>query len=152
MGESREASEQLALVLNGYGMQRMHARVLAALLTTDNSALTQGELTAELGAATGSVSNAVKQLIAVGLVERVPVAGSRREHYRLRDDAWARLFTRQNHVFDDMLGVARKARDHMDADSLAHRRLTDMCDFYDFLLAEVPALLERWDEERKRRS
>lgn len=142
----QEAREQLALVLSDYGMQRMHARVLAALLTTSRETLTQGDLAEELGAAAGSVSAAINQAIGVGLVERVHAAGSRREHYRLHDDAWARLFTRQNHVIEAVLAAARTARNTVDVDSLAHGRLKHMCDFYEFLLAEVPTLLERWYE------
>lgn len=140
----QEASEQLALVLSGHGMQRMHARVLAALLATDQDSVTQAELAEDLGASLGSVSGAITQAIDVGLVERVHVAGSRREHYRLHDDAWARLFTRNNHVFDAVFAAAQKARDAVDSGSPAHRRLTDMCDFYGFILAEMPALLERF--------
>ena len=32
-------------------------------------------------------------------------------------------------------------------DSLAGRRLTQMRDFYAFLLAEIPALLDRWQQQ-----
>jgi DNA-binding transcriptional regulator GbsR (MarR family) len=144
------AGEQLALVLTDHGMQRMNARVLAALLTTERETLTQGELAEELEVAAGSVSGAVKQALGVGLVERVHVAGSRREHYRLRDDAWARLFTRQNEATEAVLAAARAAREAADEDGPARRRLDDMCGFYDYLLAELPALLDRWRALRDR--
>lgn len=140
----QEPRERLALVLSDYGMQRMHARVLAALLTTDRETLTQAELAEELDAAVGSVSAALKQAIVIGAVERVHAPGSRREHYRLHEHASARLFGRQNQVIEAVLSAAREARDSVEAGGAAHRRLTNMCDFYDFLLAEMPALIERW--------
>ena len=32
-------------------------------------------------------------------------------------------------------------------DSLARQRLTEMRDFYAFLLSEIPALLDRWHQQ-----
>ncbi len=72
-----------------HGLQRMTARVLAALLFTEQPTLTMGELAEQLRASPGAISAATKMLTSVGLAERVPAPGSRRDHYRLRDDAWA---------------------------------------------------------------
>ena len=60
--------------------------------------MTMGELGEQLQASSGAISGAVKMLTSVGLVERVPAPASRRDHYRLRDDAWAVLYTNQNEV------------------------------------------------------
>ncbi len=62
--------------------------------------MTAGELVDRLQASTGAISSAVKMLTSVGLVERVPAPASRRDHYRLRDDAWTVLYTNQNEVLD----------------------------------------------------
>ena len=80
-------------------------------------------------------------LTSVGLVERVR-AGSRRDHFRLRDDAWAVLYTNQNEVA--AVQMAAKAASRRPDESLARHRLTQMRDFYDFLLKEIPTLLDRW--------
>ena len=90
-----EAAEQLALVLATHGLQRMTARVLAALLFTEQAVMTMGELADQLQASAGAISGAIKMLTAIGLVEQVPAPASRRDHFRLRDDAWAILFTNQ---------------------------------------------------------
>jgi len=42
--DPNEAAEQLALVLASHGLQRMTARVLAALLFTEQATMTMGEL------------------------------------------------------------------------------------------------------------
>ena len=57
--------------------------------------MTMGELAEQLQASAGAISRAIKMLTSVGLVERVPTPASRRDHYRLRDNAWALLFTNQ---------------------------------------------------------
>ncbi|MFF8394592.1 GbsR/MarR family transcriptional regulator [Streptomyces sp. NPDC016172] len=51
--------------------------------------MTAADLCEELSISSGTVSTAIKQLIPVGLAERVPAPGSRRDHYRFREGAWA---------------------------------------------------------------
>ena len=145
--DPNEAAEQLALVLASHGLQRMTARVLAALLFTEQQTMTMGELADQLRASSGAISGATKMLTSVGLAERVPAPASRRDHYRLRDDAWALLFTNQNAVISAMLAAAEAGIAATGHDSLAGRRLTQMRDFYAFLLSEIPSLLNRWHQQ-----
>lgn len=121
----------------------MTARVLAALLFTEQPTMTMGELSDRLHASSGAISGAIKMLTSVGLAERVPAPASRRDHYRLRD-AWAVLYTNQNEVISAMQSAAEAGIAATGHDSLGGRRLTQMRDFYAFLLAEIPALLDRW--------
>jgi hypothetical protein len=67
-------------------------------LFTDQPAMTAGDLGERLQASSGAISGAVKMLTSVGLVERVPAPTSRRDHYQLRDNAWAIQYTNQNEV------------------------------------------------------
>jgi DNA-binding MarR family transcriptional regulator len=142
----QHAAEHLALVLSDHGLQRMTARVLAILLFTEQPSMTMGELAERLEASSGGISGAIKMLTSVGLAERVPVPASRRDHYRLRDDAWAVLYTNQNAVISAMQTAAEAGIAVTGQDSLAGRRLTDMRDFYAFLIGEIPALLDRWHQ------
>jgi DNA-binding transcriptional regulator GbsR (MarR family) len=142
--DSQETAEQLALVLSTHGMQRMTARVLAALLFTEQPTMTMGELADRLQASSGAISGALKMLTSVGIVERVPAPGSRRDHYRLRDNAWAVQYTNQNEVTAAVIKAAEAGIATTEAGSLARQRLTQMRDFYTFLLDEIPALLDRW--------
>lgn len=148
--ELQQEAEHLAVVLTNHGLQRMTARVLATLLFTEQSTMTMGELADTLGASAGAISGSLKMLTSVGLAERVASPGSRRDHFRLRDDAWAILFTGQNETIAAMraaadAGIAVAARR-----GLAQERLTHMRDFYAFLLAELPALLDRWRDHADR--
>ena len=145
--DPNEAAEQLAVVLTSHGLQRMTARVLAALLFTERPTMTMGELADRLQASSGAISGATKMLTSVGLVERVPAPASRRDHYRLRDDAWAVLLTNQNVVISAMQTAAEAGIAATGDDSLARQRLTQMRDFYAFLLSEIPALVDRWRQQ-----
>jgi hypothetical protein len=77
-------------------------------------------------------------LTSVGLVERVPAPASRRDHYRLRDNAWAIQYTNQNEVTSAVLKAAEAGIAATEDGSLARQRLTQMRDFYDFLFEEIP--------------
>ncbi|MFS8103906.1 MarR family transcriptional regulator [Lentzea alba] len=143
----KEASEHLALTLVGAGMQRMAARTLAAFLFTDEQSLTAGDLTEELGASAGSVSGAIKMIMQMGLIERAPAPGSRREHYRMRDRAWTTLYGRQHAPIDDILSAVASGVEAVEPGP-ARDRLVYMRDFYEFLLSEVPGLIERFDRQQ----
>ncbi|BBX66835.1 MarR family transcriptional regulator [Mycobacterium sp. Soil538] len=142
--ELEHEAERLALVLTGLGLQRMTARVLAALLFSEQPSVTMADLAAGLQASAGSISGALKTLTSVGLAERVPVPASRRAHFRLRDDAWAVLFTSQNETLAAMRHAAAAGLAVAERGSPARQRLADMRDFYEFLIAEIPDLLARW--------
>jgi DNA-binding transcriptional regulator GbsR (MarR family) len=129
-------------------MQRMTARVFAALLFTEQDTLTAGEITELLTISSGSVSTALKSLTAVGLIERVPAPGSRREHFRFREDAWATLMSEQNQLVKVMREAAEQGIAATGEDSPAGRRLAEMRDFYDYLWRELPALIDRWKTQR----
>lgn len=144
-----EVGERLALALNQAGMQRMIARVLAAFLFSDRDSVTAGELGEQLGASAGSISGAIKMLRTVALIEQIPAAGSRRDHYRMRPDAWATLMTGQNAMIGLMREIADAGLDAVPADGPAAERLRQMRDFYGYMLAELPALVERWRQTRR---
>jgi DNA-binding transcriptional regulator GbsR (MarR family) len=146
--EQWDTAERLALALTEGGLQRMAARALAVFLFTDAETVTMGEIADRLGVSAGSVSGAVKSLLSVGLIERLPVPGSRREHYRMRDDAWATLFSTQNTITQVMLRAAETGIKVTAPHDPAHRRLTQMRDFYEFMLTEIPDLVRRWQERQ----
>ncbi|MER7419049.1 MarR family transcriptional regulator [Micromonospora peucetia] len=126
----------------------MTARVLAALLFTEQDTLTAGEITESLTISSGSVSTALKSLTSVGLIEKVPAPGSRREHFRFREGAWATLMSEQNQLVRVMREAAEQGIAATGEDSVAGRRLGEMRDFYDYLWRELPALIDRWKAQR----
>ena len=144
LSDSSEVAERLALALNQNGMQRMIARVLAAFLFSDQESVTAAELAEQLGASAGSISGAITMLRTVGLIEPAPVPGSRRAHFRMRDDAWATMMSSQNAMVGVMQEIAEAGVASTPPGGPAARRLERMRGFYAYLFAELPALIERW--------
>jgi DNA-binding transcriptional regulator GbsR (MarR family) len=144
-----EAAERLALRLTAGGMQRMTARVMCALLFADQETVTAAELGEWLTISPGTASTAIKSLTSVGLVERVPAPGSRREHFRFRDGAWAILMSNQNETVKIMQEAADEGIEAVGEDSIAGQRLAEMRDFYTYLMVELPAVIDRWYTRRR---
>ncbi len=147
--DNAEVAERMALALHQGGLQRMVARVLAAFLFSDQDSVTAGELGRQLGASAGSISSAIAMLRTVALIEPVPVPGSRRAHYRMRADAWATLLSSQNTFTVLMRDLAESALETTPHDSPAAVRLREMADFYSYLLAALPEVIERWHRTRE---
>lgn len=143
-----ELAERFALILSDGGMQRATARVLAALVFSQQETMTAGELRSQLSLSSGAVSAAVRQLGPIGMIERVPAPGSRRDHFRIRPGVWANLMTGQNAMFGVMQEAAEEGIGLAGADSAAGRRLDEMGDFYRFMAAELPVLIDRWRQQR----
>lgn len=147
----REAAEKLALTLAQGGMQKSTARVLTALLYTEQDTMTPADLREQLQISSGGVSAAVKQLLPTGFIERVPAPGSRRDHYRFRSGAWAGLMSQQNEVLKVMTAAADEGLAAAPDGSSTADRLHEMRDFYTYMSEQMVPLVERWREEYEER-
>ncbi|MGY0234268.1 GbsR/MarR family transcriptional regulator [Longispora urticae] len=145
-----DAAERLALVFVENGMQRMAARVFCAVLFAERETVTAGEIAEQLDVSAGAVSGAIKTLITVGLIQRVPAPGSRRDHFRFQTDAWATLLTSKNNVLDVMRQAADEGIAAAGIDSPAGERLAEMRNFYAYMLQETEQMLDRWREYEAR--
>lgn len=87
-------------------------------------------------------------LSTVGLIDRAPAPGSRRDHYRLRDGAWATLMSAQNSAVQAMFQAADQGIKAAGDNPIAARRLAEMRDFYEFMFRELPSLIDRWHASR----
>ncbi|MFL6125831.1 hypothetical protein [Actinophytocola sp.] len=73
-------------------------------------------------------------------------------HFRFRDGACAILMSSQNEMIKTMQDAANVDIEAVGDDSIAGHRLAEMRDFYTYLMAELPAVIDRWHVRRRRRS
>jgi DNA-binding transcriptional ArsR family regulator len=143
----RELVEQLGRLLAEWGLPRMAARVIFVLMTADERSLTAGELAERLGVSPAAISGAVRYLTQIHMVARDVVAGSRRDRYRLADDSWYEVTLEKMTLVATLADLARSGVDAAGGQATpAGARLAAMRDFYDFVQAELPAMLGRWAE------
>jgi DNA-binding transcriptional regulator GbsR (MarR family) len=138
--------ERFASVLVEAGIPRMPARVFAALLATDSGRLTAAELSGQLQASPAAVSGGVRYLVGVGMVSREGEPGSRRHHYRVPDNVWDEVVAGRDRVMTRWAAVLRDGIDIVGADTQAGARLSDSVQYFEFVSAELPRVLARWQE------
>ncbi|WP_265445515.1 GbsR/MarR family transcriptional regulator [Flexivirga meconopsidis] len=140
--------ETLGDELTRAGMNRMAARVFAALVSTDEGRLTAADLQESLHASAGAISGAVRYLEQVHMVERSRPLGSRRDEFSVADDIWYEGLLHRGSVIDRWHEVMSDGAVQLGADTPAGERLAQMADFFAFLQVEMPALLEKWRSQR----
>jgi DNA-binding transcriptional ArsR family regulator len=143
-----QAIERLAGALTDAGMPRMPARVFTALLASDDGRRTAGELGELLAVSPAGVSGAIRYLGQVGLASRERDPGSRRDHYRVREDVWYELGIRREPLLATFEAGARAAMEALGPDTDAGRRMAETVAYFAFLREELPGVVERWEQRR----
>ena len=151
-GAEREFADALGFYWEDAGGTRMAGRVLGALLLADPPEMSSSQIAEHLGVSAASVSTATRELINPGLVARVRVAGQRQDHFRctIATIGMAVFFEeriRMTRRFVDLLArgeglAAGKPHD-------VGRQLGEMRSFFEFILTEQAAILDRWEQQQR---
>lgn len=146
--ESLTFVERFAAELVEAGMQRMAARVFAALLASEDGALSSAELGERLQISPAAVSGAVRYLSQVGMVSREREPGSRRERYRVHNDQWYETFSRRDQVLVRWENTLRAGVEVLGPDTAAGQRIAETAAFFEFLQKELIGMMDRWREHK----
>jgi len=147
-----EFIDRLSSAMFESGMQRMPARIFAALLASESGRMTAAELSERLAVSPAAVSGGVRALMQMNMVTRERETGSRRDQYSLRDDLWYEAMVGDLRSLEAWEDSFRRGIDAVGRDTPAGARLADSLAFFQFVRAEMPALLERWREQRAQRA
>ncbi|WP_427893621.1 GbsR/MarR family transcriptional regulator [Kribbella sp. GL6] len=151
---SREAVsqfvERFAGVLANSGVPTMSARVMGAMLVSPDGSLTAAELAESLKISQPAVSGAVRQLLQVSFISRERIPGSRKDHYRIREDVFAAILERRNLALSEWESTSRSGAALFPADSPVASRLTIAADFFAFIHADMDQMIKNWRAERPR--
>ena len=148
---SREAVsqfvERFAAVLANSGVPTMSARVMGAMLVSPTGTMTAAELAESLKISQPAVSGAVRQLLQVSFISRERLPGSRKDHYRIREDVFAAILERRNLALSEWESTSRSGAALFDADSPVARRLTEAADFFAFIHTDMEQMIKNWRAE-----
>jgi len=148
----RQFVEQMARTLADWGFPRMAGRVLMTMLSSDEPALTAGQLAERLGVSPAAISGAVRYLMQIKMIERQPVPGSRRDIYRLVDDAWYEVSLAEMTLLKSMSVAAQDGvKAAGGAQTPAGARLANMRDYFVYVQENLPVLLAGWAESKRAR-
>jgi DNA-binding MarR family transcriptional regulator len=145
---SREAVsqfvERFAGVLANSGVPTMSARVMGAMLVSPTGTMTAAELAESLKISQPAVSGAVRQLLQVSFIARERLPGSRKDHYRIREDVFAAILERRNLALSEWESTSRSGAALFADDSPVSRRLTEAADFFAFIHADMDQIIKNW--------
>jgi DNA-binding transcriptional regulator GbsR (MarR family) len=142
--------ERFAMVLAESGMPRMPARVFAYVLAEDAEKYTAAELATGLRVSLAAISGAVRYLLQVGLLAKEREPGSRSDQYRIFDeDVWGTIANHQLPMLQANADAAAEGVKVLKPDSPGARRMRETQEYYAFLQAEQPKLIDRWREHRR---
>jgi predicted transcriptional regulator len=139
--------DRIAGILTAAGFPRMPARVMMALMVSENG-LTAAELAAELAISAAAVSGAVRYLQQIGFVARMPVSGSRRDRYAIVRSWYAMTMTNLA-VYQQVADAATRGAATLPPNSAARARVAEMGEFFLFIQESLGRLMAQWEERRR---
>ena len=142
--------ERFALVLVDAGMARMPARAFVAILMSEPGRMTAGELAAALRVSPAAISGAVRYLLDTGFVHREREPGARVDAYAVAKDVWSDIYFQRLLQAPAWESVVREGVDLLPKRSAGRARLEETAEFFAFIRAELPKMMEKWARSRAR--
>ncbi len=148
--EEKNFVEEVGMFFEQTGLPRMAGRILGWLMISNPPHQTTGELAEALLASKGSISTMTRLLIRIGLIERLSLPGQRRDYFRIKGGAWHQTLKESLVQITAFRQFAERGLELIEDKAHFNRQwLEEMRHMYIFFEREFPALLERWEQERK---
>ncbi len=134
-----------------FGLSRLMGQIVGLLLCEDQPQ-SLNVITERLAVSKGPVSQITRRLRDHALLRKVPIAGSRRDHYAAEPDIFGRAY--RNHAEKQVknLELARRYQARLaessDASNTLRRRVAEMAAFYELMLEHQKAFMEAWARRR----
>jgi len=143
--------EDVGILFDEMSLPRMAGRIFGWLLICEPPHQSAEELATLVGASKGSISSMTRLLIHSGVVERMGLPGKRGTYYRIKAGSWSELMRDRMAHLTALRELGERGLVLMAGkDPKLCQRLQELRDLYAFLEQEIPALLDRYDQEHKR--
>jgi DNA-binding transcriptional regulator GbsR (MarR family) len=126
------------------GAQRISGRIVGWLLVCVPEHQTAAEIQSAVRASKGSVSTVLRQLVELGLVERLGLPGDRRTYFRVRADGWTLLFEAKMRLTLAYRELAERWAERLRSDPERAVRVAEMARLYGFFGGELGKAMNRW--------
>lgn len=137
-----------------FGLSRLMGQIVGLLLCEDEpQSLTA--MTEKLAVSKGPVSQITRRLADHDLIARVPVPGSRRDHYAANEDIFGQAYVNHAAKQAKNLALAHEYQRRIDAHGgdvprYFQRRVEEMTCFYELMLEFQEAFKLEWERRRRR--
>jgi len=150
--EVKRFVEEVGISFEDMSLPRMAGRILGWLFISDPPYQSIGELAEALMASKGSISTMTRLLTQLNLIERFSLPGVRHDYFCIRPEGWHHLAKQKGDQIKVMRQLCERALELLKGETQGNREwLEEMHDMYAFFEREFPTLLERWEQERKRK-
>lgn len=142
----RHFVEEVGLVFDELGSQRMMGRIVGYLLLCEPPHQSSQSIAEYLEASRGAVSTTTRQLLSMDMIERVPIQNSRSTYFRIKDQAWSSMMRQRMARLTIVREVAASGLALLkDATPERRVRLQRFHDFYSYMEQEFQPIIDRWD-------
>lgn len=139
--------ERFASSLIGTGVPPMPARVMARMLVSDGGTMTASELASSLKVSQPAISGAVRFLLLINFLRKERVPGSRKDHYRIPEDAWYAVISQRNRALGEWVANADRGVELFGGDdNEIGDRLARVGEFFRFIQDDMDQMMSRWRE------
>lgn len=137
-----------------FGLSKLMGRIVGLLLYEEGP-LSLDDIAEQLQVSKGPVSQITRRLTENGLIRKVWVPGSRRDHYAAEDEIFLRAFSSHAALLgrNQDLADAYRSSDSQDNDDVpAHFqwRVEEMHRFYELMGEHLQRFMKEWRVERRR--
>lgn len=147
--EEKHFIEDIGLFFEQMGMPRMAGRMLGFLLIAEPEAQSVTDITHALKASKSSISVMARLLVDNGLIERVASPVPRRDYYRFKPGGWILYMRQWMGLMAELHAITERGLALTDGKPEALReRLQEAHDLFSLMEEQMPALLEKLEQER----
>ncbi len=144
--ERQRFIEDFEVLFEDLGGGRMVGRILGLLMVADPPYLSAEEIANALDASRGSISQATRVLVQLGMVRRFTRPGERRDFFELRADAFTEATRRRDQEIVRLIAMFERARKLAAPDST---RLDETLAFLRFWRQKFHQMFHEWEVERE---
>jgi DNA-binding MarR family transcriptional regulator len=141
--DDNDLIERVAVQLGAAGLSRLEGRICAFMALHEEPRVTQGELAERLGAPKSHVSTALRRLIELDWVARIPVFGSRRDAYELLPYGIRSAYSRSLGEICALRDLLHECVTTRPASSPPQERLVEYRNAMAVMAEEFPLFMER---------
>lgn len=142
-----EFVERFGLMYERLGANRSVGRALAWLMICEPPEQSAEDIREALQLSQASVSNIMRTLQTLHMVERISIPGQRRIHYRVPDNAWETMTRSRLREFDDFVGATELGLKVMAGKPAAsRRRIEALSEWTTWWRARYLQLIEEWEK------
>ena len=149
----KQKVEELGIFFEKTGQPPMSGRVMAYLLLAEPPQQDFFAIQEYLQASKSAVSTTLKRLQQEGQVDYITFSGDRKRYFKINPKMWIETSKKQIAAvrpFVEFLETVMAERKDSTAVEF-NEELEELCAFYNYLADELPKVMDKWDEMKKKR-